>query len=390
MRGPYLGLSCLIVTLGATIGCQTPSTSIGKIDKVDNRVVAARHTVPVTARLQSPRPKTKDNESSSLINELPASLGDESDQEVAVRIKAMVNGKPIFEQEVVTASFQELQSTIALPEPARSRKQNEIRKKTLEDLIDLEIVIQDAAAKLEKLPEARKRIETSAADDFENRFVKGMVKGNQLKTRDQLDDFLSQRGLSLGLMKRQWVRRIISQEFLRSQALRTVKDPTRRELYDYYLTNSDEFEVKDSVDWQDIFISVQKHGTREKAKAVAEDLVRQIRGGADFVTLCKKYDDGVSALSGGKGAGTQRGEIHPAELETLLFQMEDGQVANPVEFENGYHVVRMVKRQVAGVQPFDEKVQQRITTKLRGQVAGREMKRIVNRLRRQAIIEYAR
>ena len=60
-----------------------------------------------------------------------------------------------------------------------------------------------------------------------------------------------------------------------------------------------------------------------------------------------------------------------------------------MELETGFHVVRLVKRQHAGRMPFDEKVQKQIRDKLRNQVFQREMKRLVDSLKRTAVIEIA-
>lgn len=175
-------------------------------------------------------------------------------------------------------------------------------------------------------------------------------------------------------MKRQWVRRIISQEFLRSLAIGKLQKINRRQLMDYYEEHSAEFEIKDNVQWQDIFISNQRHGSAQKAKAVAEQVVAKIRAGEDFVELCKKYDDGDSSLRNGAGIGSVRGEIQPREMEDLLFGMRDNEVAPPVAMSTGYHVIRLVKREQAGRKPFNEEVQRVIHNKLRSQIAGREMK----------------
>jgi hypothetical protein len=55
---------------------------------------------------------------------------------------------------------------------------------------------------------------------------------------------------------------------------------------------------------------------------------------------------------------------------------------------NGFHIVRVVSRQHAGLLPLDDKVQKQIRDKLRNEIGQREMKRIVNDLRQNALIEY--
>ena len=89
------------------------------------------------------------------------------------------------------------------------------------------------------------------------------------------------------------------------------------------------------------------------------------------------------------GIGAKRGEIKPPEAENVLFQLKDGETA-VVELEKGFHVVRLVKRDYAGQTPFDEKTQKQIKEKLTNEIGQVEMKRIVNKLKREAMIVYTK
>ena len=69
--------------------------------------------------------------------------------------------------------------------------------------------------------------------------------------------------------------------------------------------------------------------------------------------------------------------------------MKDGEV-NVVELETGFHVVRVIKRVDAGLVDFDEKTQKQIKEKLANESAQLEMKRIVRKLKRKAVIVYSK
>jgi hypothetical protein len=58
-----------------------------------------------------------------------------------------------------------------------------------------------------------------------------------------------------------------------------------------------------------------------------------------------------------------------------------------VEQANGYHVIRLVKREFAGIKPLDEKIQKAIRSKMEGEVWEREYKRMLAELKRNASIE---
>jgi peptidyl-prolyl cis-trans isomerase SurA len=97
-------------------------------------------------------------------------------------------------------------------------------------------------------------------------------------------------------------------------------------------------------------------------------------------------DEGDSKFRGGEGYGKRRGEIKPAEAETHLFQMRDGDI-RMVELASGVHVIKLVKREYAGLMPFDEKTQKFILNKLKNEAAEREWKKILKDLKSKVVIE---
>jgi parvulin-like peptidyl-prolyl isomerase len=195
------------------------------------------------------------------------------------------------------------------------------------------------------------------------------------------------------MVQRQFTRQFMAQEYLRNRVLSTLEGVIDfDQLRDYYDQHSEEFKVEDSVEWEDIFISASnsKYKNREEARQTAEKVAERLRKHEDIVTLCKEFDDGTATLRKGAGDGHKRGEIRPVELEPVLFRMKDGEVGPVLENSNGFHVFRLVKRQHAGKEPFDEEVQQTIRGKIRSMLFAREAKRFVSELKHRAVIEYAR
>jgi hypothetical protein len=66
--------------------------------------------------------------------------------------------------------------------------------------------------------------------------------------------------------------------------------------------------------------------------------------------------------------------------------MKEGDI-EIVERGRGFHVLQLVKRQVAGPIPFNETVQKEILNKLRTTVFTQERERIVKELKRKAVID---
>jgi peptidyl-prolyl cis-trans isomerase D len=98
-------------------------------------------------------------------------------------------------------------------------------------------------------------------------------------------------------------------------------------------------------------------------QARAEDLVRQARAGADFAELARRNsEDEGSAPQGGDLDYFGRGRMVP-EFERAAFEAAPDTIVGPVKTQFGFHVIKVVDKKPAVVQPFDG-VRQQITDRL--------------------------
>ena len=91
--------------------------------------------------------------------------------------------------------------------------------------------------------------------------------------------------------------------------------------------------------------------TEEQAKAKAEDLHKQIAGGASFDELAKKESDDVgSGARGGDLGAFGRGQMVP-EFEKAAFEAKKGEVTPVVRTQFGYHVIKVDEHETT---PFEQ------------------------------------
>jgi hypothetical protein len=351
-----------------------PAAGVARSQKADTPAPAARPT--------------------SFLDALPEQAGDATSGEVAARIRATVNGVPIFDEEVKANGYQFFMLIRDMPEPDHTRKYNELYREILNTLIDRELLIQDAQARLKKAgSQVMKKLEDAAEKEFDKKWVRSMKKNNpNIKTDDDLKDFLRHQGLSFDMIRRQWIRQFIASEYLRNRVIDQLGKIGHEEMVEYYEQHIKEFMLEDTVEWEDMFISAAagKYASREEAHRVAEQLKARLIQGDDFKTLCKEYDDGLTSKTNGQGVGKKRGEIQPRDCEPHLFSMQPGDIGPIIELPGGFHVFQLVTRTYAGRKPFDPEVQKEIRNKLRGEMYEREAKKISADLKRRAIIDYAK
>jgi peptidyl-prolyl cis-trans isomerase SurA len=302
------------------------------------------------------------------------------------RIVAVVNGSAILDEEVHSAAYAQLAGVRTEAEKAQ------ILKEKLDEIIDRELVIQDAemrlgtGAKAKFLDELRK----VASQEFEKQWLHKLMRANNHTDVAAFTAFLRSNGLSVPQVRRQWERNFICMEYARGRLEGSISRISQQEVAAYYNKHAEEFKVEESVEWQDLFIQASKHPTREAAREMAASLAARARRGEDFVKLAKQFDDGDSSLRpNADGIGNRRGDIRPPEVEPALFALKEGEVSDPVAIETGFHVVRVVKKTEAGKMPLDAKLQRSIREKLRADAFMREMKRFVSDLRRSAVIQKA-
>lgn len=89
------------------------------------------------------------------------------------------------------------------------------------------------------------------------------------------------------------------------------------------------------------------------AEAKANDLLKQIHGGANFEDIAKKYSDGPSAADGGALGVFKRGQL-AKELEDKTFAMKSGDVTDVIRTKQGYVILKVGDHQQAGVPPMKD------------------------------------
>ncbi len=340
---------------------------------------------PEVARSQKPD-TARANPAAVCLIELPIQPPAEaSHASPTATICAVVNGEPILDEEVRSSCYQQLHAARTLKE------QQEILKQALEQLIDREVLLQDALAKLERGGKQGAafiaKLREAADQDFEKRWLRPIMKQNHVESTEEFSRFMRQHDMSLEVMRRWWQRNYMAMQYIHSRVEPHISRIGHTDIADYYTSHADEFTQPDSVHWQDLFIDATQHASRADARRFAESLLTRVRQGEDFATLSYEFDNGTSGrFRKGDGQGRKRGEIFPPEAEPILFGMHDGDL-QLIERPRGFHVLRLVKRDYAGPIPFDDKVQKEIRDKLRNIVFQREMKGIVADLKRKAVID---
>jgi peptidyl-prolyl cis-trans isomerase D len=129
------------------------------------------------------------------------------------------------------------------------------------------------------------------------------------------------------------------------------------ELKAIYQKNIQDYAVPNRVHVEHIlFMTVGKTDAEvAEIRKKAEDVLKQIKKGANFEDLAKKYseDPGGSKEKGGDIGWIVQGQTVPA-FEKVAFSLPKGAVSDLVKTEYGFHIIKVLDKETAHTKPFDE------------------------------------
>lgn len=91
------------------------------------------------------------------------------------------------------------------------------------------------------------------------------------------------------------------------------------------------------------------------AKAKAEKILAQLKGGADFATVAREVSEDPGSATAGGELGYQPKGAMVAPFEAAVAKLEKpGDLSEPVETQFGYHIIKLEGRRPAGIRSYDE------------------------------------
>src|SRR5579871_2124760 len=137
---------------------------------------------------------------------------------------------------------------------------------------------------------------------------------------------------------------------------------TQDDLRAYYDAHREQYRTPEQVKVSHILIKTPVPGPDGKvddkgvaeAQHRAEDLLKQLKGGAKFEDLATKYsEDPGSAKNGGSLGWIGKGQTVP-EFEKSAFSLPKGQLSDLVKSSFGFHIIRVDDKHDAQVKSLDE------------------------------------
>ena len=298
--------------------------------------------------------------------------------QVVEEIVARVNSAIITRSEFLRSKDQ-LKDDVKQQDAANADKLFGDREKdVLRDLIDQQLLL-----------EKGKDLDITGDTDLIKRLDQ-MRKDMKLETMEELEKAATSQGISYEDFKQNMRNQIITQKVIGEEVGSHLNIPKEEE-QKFYDEHKSEMERPESIRLSEILIAPQKAADKPAqepaqsnaadsgaadssktqdaandaakqaadaaalaaAEAKANDLLKQIRAGANFDDVAKKYSEGPSAAQGGDLGGFKRGTL-AKELEDKTFAMKSGDVTDVIRTKQGYVILKVTDHQMAGIPPLKE------------------------------------
>lgn len=256
-------------------------------------------------------------------------------------IVAVVNDEVITQAELdraVAPVYFQLQAEHSPEELAAQLP--EIRKQTLEQLIEERLMLQEA--KNPRPVEVSKgKIGIPPAITVSEYEVEEMIAQIQgrFETPEEFAQALAERGVTLEDLKARYKDQITVQKLIDREILsRVAISPS--EVTAYYDAHPQNFELPAAVQAALILIVPQDTLDLPRAKDQAEGLSRQIAQGADFYDLAKRYSQGPNPKMGGRLGYIEKGKMLK-EIDQALFTLKAGEISPVIRTPAGFHLFKV-------------------------------------------------
>jgi len=328
------------------------------------------------------------------------------DGQVVEEIIARVNNQIITRSEFLRSKDQ-LKDDVKQQDAANADKVYADKEKdVLRDLIDQQLLLAKG-----------KDLDITGDTDLIKRLDQ-MRKEMKLDTMEELEKAATAQGISYEDFKQNMRNQIITQKVIGEEVgshLSITKDEEQK----FYEEHKSEMEQPESIRLSEILIAPQKaaadkaankpaggtsadssataDGDTAKAEdaaakqaadaaaeAKANDVLKQIKAGAKFEDIAKKYSEGPSASQGGDLGVFKRGAL-AKELEDKTFAMKSGDITDVIRAKQGYIILKVTDHQKAGI-PALKDIEPKIQDALYYQKLQPALRAYLTKLREEASI----
>jgi peptidyl-prolyl cis-trans isomerase C len=234
------------------------------------------------------------------------------------------------------------QAEVNAGKPVPPEQRDAVMRSVLDELVTYHMFARESRA--------QKIAVTDAELDAQIKMIRDMF-----PTEEAFKQALASRGLTPERLRAQERRGLEAQKVLqaRVESKVSVQD---KDVEDFYKQNIDKFKQGETVHASHIFIAVPQGASAEQknqARAKAQQVLSELKAGADFAEAAKKYSDDATGPDGGDLGFFGKGDL-PPDFESVAYGLKPGTISGVVELGAGFHIVKVFERRAPRTIPLVE------------------------------------
>lgn len=253
-------------------------------------------------------------------------------------------------------------------------KMAEMKKETLEALIEREVLYQES-----------QKAGIKVTDQNVNDQIAGIKK--RFPSDEEFNKALNDMNLTEDEVKMQIQRGLAILELIDQKVTRKVVI-TDEETRAYYDGNLQLFQQPEQVKASHILIKVEPTADEvkktEARKKIAE-VQQKLKDGGDFAALAKEYSQGPSGPGGGDLGYFKRGQM-VKPFEDAAFSMKPNEVSDLIETRFGYHLIKVYEKKPEQTQAYAD-VKDKMAQRLKQEKVEKDATRYVENLKKGAKVK---
>ncbi|KAA5539309.1 peptidyl-prolyl cis-trans isomerase [Roseiconus nitratireducens] len=233
---------------------------------------------------------------------------------------------------------------------ARSAMIQAIQTKMMKESFLIEQVGTEAADKRKEMGDM---MLSRARQMFFDNELKELQKKYETTDLAELDQKMRETGSSLRARQRDFIDMMLGHMYMRSMV---DQDPkvTIAEINARYHKDVDAYRHGAKARWEQLSILFENHPDRMEAKESIVALGREAYFGGNLQAVAKAKSEEPFAVDGGLHDWTTKGALASEPLDTQIFSIPLNKMSEIIEDQWGFHIVRVLERKPAGVQPLAE------------------------------------
>lgn len=294
-------------------------------------------------------------------------------------IKAVVNGVIITDDDV------KRRAAVALKDASDKykgrdflEKANQIMSEVLDELIDRQLLVQEANRIMKDNPAAEEALNKEA-----DAFMKEAV--DKMGSLSRFYEIATKEGINPVEKKKELKEDIMAETLLREFAYKKISISPKN-VREYYLKHQDKFNEEKEVKVRQILVKALPNAREAEKKA--QEICQRAKAGEDFTELAKQFSQDARSSSGGL---YEHNEIKQwiKELKDAALALERGEISQPIRSPVGFHIFKAEEVKPARTPTFEE-LQDEINNKLYQEEIKRRKKEYIQGLKKKASIKIMR